>query len=75
MYLYLLMKDAYIYGKMVNFGNSGNIIKVSEKVDKPTLTTDLATIFHSLFEKEFLVSIECVLLLFKTVITAKVYHP
>ena len=31
------------------FGKSDKIIKISGKVDKPTLTTDSAIIFRSLF--------------------------
>ena len=40
---------------MVNFGESDNMIKISEKVDKAkTLTTGLVVIFRSLIKEELL---------------------
>ena len=42
-----------IYGEIVGFGKSDKMIKISGKVDKPTLTMDSAMIFHSLFKKVF----------------------
>ena len=39
---------------MVDFGKSDEMIKISGNVDKPTLTTDSAMIFPSLFKKKTL---------------------
>ena len=47
MYIYI-----YIYGEIVDFGKSDKIMKISGKVNKPTLTTDSAMMFHSLFKKK-----------------------
>ena len=37
---------------MVDFRKSNRMIKISGKVDKPTLTTDSAMMFRSSFKKE-----------------------
>ena len=45
------LKNIYIYGEMVYIDKYGKMIKISEKVDKPTLTTD-SIIFRSLLKTE-----------------------
>ena len=46
------------YGEMVDFGKSDKMIKINELVDKPTLTTDSAMIFRSLFKKKNFIRME-----------------
>ena len=41
-YIYIYV---YIYGEVVDFDKSDKMIKISEKVDKPTLTTDSTFVF------------------------------
>ena len=47
-YIYIYI---YIYEEMVDFDKSDEKIKISEKVDKLTLTSDSAMIFRSFFRK------------------------
>ena len=52
--IYLRIQFIYhnLSGEMVDFGKSDKMTKLSEKVEKPTLTTDAAMIFRVLFEKK-----------------------